>query len=316
MYRKIVITGGNGFLGKSLTNYFAPTCEEIVIVSRQPVPTSSKIKWAKWDGKTLGEWSRSFEGADAVINLAGKNVDCRYTEKNKKDIVDSRVNSTKAVGDSIRKCVSHPKVWINASSATIYNGSHEKLMTELNGDIGNDFSMDVCKKWEETFNSFDNLPLRQVILRTSIVLGWDGPALRALATLVKFGLGGQQGDGKQFCSWIHIEDFCRATEWLIQNNNASGAYNITAPVPLPNSEFMRTLRAKMKMPFGLPAPKWLLELGAVVIRTETELVLKSRKVYPKRLLDEGFIFYHENLEDALSALIKSIPIAIGTESAE
>ncbi len=304
MYKKIVITGGNGFLGKTLTKYFAPNCKEIVVIARKVVPTSSNITWVEWDGKTLGEWSKSFEGADAVINLAGKNVDCRYTDKNKKQILESRLNSTNVVGEAIRKCSNRPKVWLNASSATIYVDSRDRLMTEANGVIGDDFSMTVCKRWEEVFNSFKDLAIRQVALRTSIVLGWEGAALPALATLAKFGLGGKQGDGKQYCSWIHIDDFCRATDWLIQNEKASGPYNITAPAPLPNEEFMKILREALRVPMGVPAPGWLPELGAVIIRTETELVLKSRKVYPKRLLDEGFIFINPDLHVAMNSLVK------------
>jgi uncharacterized protein (TIGR01777 family) len=302
MFKKIVITGGNGFLGRALTSHFSKNTDEVIVVSRKPVPTTSKIKWQKWDGANPGDWSKSFEGADAVINLAGKNVDCRYTENNKREIINSRLKSTKAVGEAIQNCANPPSVWLNASSATIYVNSFDKLMTESNGEIGDDFSMTVCKKWEEEFNSFETLPIRRIASRTSIVLGWDGAALPALKSLVKFGLGGQQGDGKQFCSWIHIEDFCRAVEWLLQNEKATGPYNVTAPVPLPNKDFMKVLSEKLHMPFGLPSPKWLLELGAFIIRTETELVLKSRKVYPKRLLDEGFIFLHEDLDHALNAL--------------
>ena len=300
--RKIVITGGNGFLGRALTEYFAKIADEIVIVSRKPVPTSSKIKWEKWDGENLGEWTKSFEAADAVINLAGKNVDCRYNEKNKKAILDSRLNSTQVIGNAIQNCVTPPKVWLNSSSATIYVASFEKLMTEASGAVGDDFSMTVCKRWEQVLNSFETRLTRKIAMRTSIVLGWDGAALPALKNLAKFGLGGHQGDGKQFCSWIHVQDFCRAVEWLIQNDRATGAYNVTAPTPLTNKEFMQLLRNSLRIPFGLSSPRWLLELGALVIRTETELVLKSRKVYPKRLLDEGFIFRHGDLSSALEDL--------------
>ncbi len=305
MLAKIVITGGNGFLGQSLVKYFSPIAERIVVIARRPVPVSSKITWIAWDGQTKGEWTRSLEDADAVINLAGKNVNCRYTEKNKQAIFYSRLKSTEVIGEAIASCKTPPKVWLNASSATIYVASYDKLMTEAHGEIGDDFSMTVCKRWEETFNSSNTPGTRKVVLRTSIVLGWDGAALPALRNLVRFGLGGRQGDGRQFCSWIHIDDFCRSIEWLIQNEKASGAYNITAPVPLTNDEFMKLLRRKLGAPLALPSPAWLLELGALFIRTETELVLKSRKVYPKRLLDQGFTFRYETLNQALDALINA-----------
>jgi uncharacterized protein len=293
MLKKIVITGGNGFLGKSLTQYFSDIADKVVVVSRKPVPTSSKVEWLKWGGKALGPWCTALERADAVINLAGKNVNCRYTAKNKKEILDSRLDSTRVIGEAVLRCKLPPKAWLNSSSATIYVDSRDRLMTEANGEIGDDFSMTVCKMWESTFNSFITPNTRKIALRTSIVLGLEGAALPALINLVKFGLGGHQGDGMQYCSWIHINDFCRAVEWLVRNESANGQYNVTAPEPLPNKKFMNLLRQTFGLPFGLPSPAWLLELGAVVIRTETELVLKSRKVYPKRLLDEGFVFEYE-----------------------
>lgn len=325
MINKIVITGGNGFLGRSLARYFQQKGTHVVVVSRSAAGLSEETHWQKWDGKNFGLWAAALEGADAVINLAGKNVDCRYTEKNKAEILNSRLDSTKAVGDAIARYRKRPKVWINASSATIYEGSLVKLMTEANGDIGNDFSMTVCKAWESAFNSFTHLNVRQVSMRISIVLGMEGAALPALTNLAKFGLGGAQGNGEQFCSWIHINDFCRAVEWLINNDSAKGAYNLTAPTSLPNKEFMKTLGAMLEKPFGMPTPQWLLELGAFFLRTETELVLKSRNVYPKRLLEEGFDFEFKTLAPALNNLLKekhceshslamAIPMAIGTKS--
>jgi uncharacterized protein len=302
IYKKIVIIGGNGFLGRSLTKYFLHKAAAIVIISRRPVETSKTVKWQAWDGARVGDWEQVLENADAVINLAGKNVDCRYTEKNKNEILDSRLQSTQMIGEAIRRSQAPPAIWINASSATIYNASFDKLMTETSGDIGDDFSMTVCKRWEEMANSFSDLQTRRLIMRISIVLGWDGAALPALNRLVKFGLGGKQGSGKQLCSWIHVDDFCRAVEWLIQNPSAEGTYNLTAPVPLTNVEFMRTLRTSLNSSFGLPCPEWLLTFGAFFIRTEPELVLKSRNVYPKRLLDEGFVFQYQDLEQAMEDL--------------
>lgn len=299
----IMIFGGNGFLGTSLSNYFQKSGHKVIIVSRKPVPTSGLVAWRAWDGKTAGEWTTDLDKTDVVINLAGKNVDCRYTEKNKAAIYSSRLDSTKTIGEAIRRCQHPPKVWLNASSATIYKASYDRLMTEQHGDIGDDFSMDVCKRWEATVNEFNDVPTRRVLMRISIVLGWDGAALPALANLVRYRIGGHQGDGRQMCSWIHINDFCRAVDWLINNGNG-GAYNVTAPIPIPNRQFMCTLRKNLGVSFGLPSPKWLLELGAFFLRTETELVLKSRKVYPKRLLDEGFIFKYETLESALADLVR------------
>jgi uncharacterized protein len=305
MYKRIVIAGGNGFLGTSLAKHFQNKSESIIIVSRTPIQPFGNISWQKWDGETIGDWAKVVNGADVLINLAGKNVDCRYTEENKKSIYDSRLKSTHVVGEAVQACSTPPKVWLNASSATIYNDSREKLMSETNGDIGDDFSMDVCKQWEATFNKFNSPDFRQITMRISIVLGWDGAALPALRNLVRFGLGGSQGNGTQYCSWIHVNDFCRAVEWLIANTSASGVYNVTAPAPLPNKDFMSTLRKAMHMPFGLNSPKWMLEFGAFFLRTETELVLKSRKVYPKRLLDEGFVFEFPELHNAAAELCHS-----------
>lgn len=299
MYKKIVIAGGNGFLGQGLARYFKEKSNEIIIISRTQAATDQNIKWAPWDGLQFGPWATHLEDADVLINLAGKSVDCRYTKKNKQKILDSRLLSTRVLGEAVKNCKHPPKVWINASSATIYNASFDKLMTESAGTIGSDFSMTVCKRWEEVFNSFAGIPTRQILIRTSIVLGRSGGALPVLAKLVKLGMGGHQGNGKQFVSWIHISDFCRAIDWLVKNRNATGVYNVSAPAPLMNKEFMMALRTSLKKSWGLPAPKWLLEIGAFIIRTQTELVLKSRKVYPERLLTEGFRFQYGTLKAAM-----------------
>jgi uncharacterized protein (TIGR01777 family) len=302
MISKIVIAGANGFLGTSLAQYFRSKAATIVMIARRAGKPDKNIRWVTWNGETIGDWATELDGAEVLINLAGKNVNCRYTAKNKKEIYDSRLRSTAVLGQAIARCANAPKVWINASSATIYEASFDKLMTEENGVIGHDFSMDVCKQWEAAFNQVALPKTRKILLRTSIVLGEKSAALPALTNLARFGLGGKQGDGKQFVSWIHIRDFCRAVEWLVDVHTASGAYNITAPHPITNDEFMRTLREVMHISFGLNAPRWMLGIGSWIIRTETELVLKSRKVYPKRLLDEGFLFEFPKVNNALQEL--------------
>jgi uncharacterized protein (TIGR01777 family) len=304
MINKIVIAGGNGFLGSALTSYFKEKANQVILLARNKVEVSGKVSWMAWDGSTIGEWATALENADVVINLAGKNVNCRYTDKNKKLIYDSRLNSTSILGEAIKLCKQPPAVWINSSSATIYRDSYDKFMTEANGEIGDDFSMDVCNKWEAAFNEMKIPGVRKIILRTSIVLGHGGGAMPALKTLVRLGLGGKQGSGKQYVSWIHQKDFCSAVEHVLNSRHAEGIYNVTAPNPLPNNYFMKALRTAMNIPAGIFAPQLILALGAIFIRTETELILKSRKVFPKRLLDEGFVFEFNEAKDALEDLCR------------
>jgi uncharacterized protein (TIGR01777 family) len=223
---------------------------------------------------------------------------------NKNEIYTSRLDSTSALGNAILQCKKPPAIWINSSSATIYEASFDSDMTETTGIIGNDFSMDVCKKWEATFNSFNTPVTRKIIIRTSIVLGKDGGAMMPLKNLVKFGLGGMQGNGKQFVSWIHEQDFCRAIEWLCENEKASGVYNVVSPTTARNEDFMKCLRKSLHAGWGIPAPGFILSVGAVLIGTEPELILKSRKVYPQRLLNEGFVFEFSDLKEALNHLCR------------
>jgi uncharacterized protein len=303
MLNKIILAGGSGYLGLSLAKYFKSKARQIVILSRSK-PTNTHAAWVQWDGKSNGPWVAELENADAVINLAGRSVNCRYTNKNKKAILNSRIDSTRALGEAISKCKNPPGLWINSSSATIYRGSYEKLMTEINGEIGDDFSMNVCKQWEACFNSFEMRATRKVTFRTAVVLGTAGGALPVLMRLAKFGLGGKQGDGKQYFSWIHERDFCRVAEFIINDRHAEGIYNVSAPAPIPNSEFMHLLRDACMAPFAIDQPTWLLSLGAIFIRTETELLLKSRKVYPERLLKENFVFEFTDAKAAFEDLCR------------
>ncbi|KPH15350.1 TIGR01777 family oxidoreductase [Chryseobacterium sp. ERMR1:04] len=296
---KIIIAAGTGFLGKNLEQYFTEKGNQVYILTRSP----KRENEIYWDAKNLGEWKNILESTDVLINLTGKSVDCRYTEKNKKEIYSSRIDSTKILQQAIDQCINTPKVWLNASSATIYTHSETQLNTEENGIIGDDFSMNICKSWEKEFFTAKNENLRKVALRTSIVLGNNGGAFPKLKLITKLGLGGKQGRGNQNVSWIHIDDFCKAVECIISHENISGPINITAPNPLSNEQFMKELRKEMKVPFGLNAPVWQLELASLFLKTETELLLKSRNVYPEKLIKNGFQFSYPTVESAFNNLI-------------
>lgn len=295
---KIVIAGGSGFLGRALQQYFATQSQELILLNRNPRAANE----IAWDGKNQGDWSSVIDGADVLINLAGKSVDCRYTEANKAAIVSSRIDSTKALQEAVNRAGHKPAVWINASSATIYIHAETRQMNEYTGTIGDDFSMNVCKDWEGAFFKENNAGTRKVAIRTSIVLGNEGGAYPKLKRLTQVFLGGSQGNGRQMMSWIHIHDFCRAVEHIINDREIDGPVNVTAPEPIPNKEFMRLLRNKYHRPFGLSQNRLLLELGAIFLRTEAELLLKSRNVYPEKLMLQGFRFEYPTIGQALQQL--------------
>jgi len=296
----IIIAGGNGFLGNALTTHFLSRNQPVILLNR----TSTSLRHPLlteviWDGKTLDTtWCAVLENAKALINLCGKSVDCRYTENNKKLILESRLGTTALLSQAIAQCKQPPAVWLNSSSATIYNGSYTAFQTEASTDIGNDFSMTVCKEWEAVVNN-SKAPIRKILFRSAIVLGYSGGALRPLQNLVRAGLGGRQGNGKQYFSWMHERDFCRAIDFLISQDHLHGVINLCSPNPITNDTFMSTLRAVMQARIGLPLSKPVLQLGAFLIRTETELILKSRKVYPQRLADNKFVFEFPDLKSAL-----------------
>ncbi|GAA0891759.1 TIGR01777 family oxidoreductase [Fulvivirga kasyanovii] len=301
--KKIVIAGGSGFLGTCLASFYSRKGYEISILSRRHTIDHGNIAYYKWDAKNPGLWTDALEGADAIINLNGKSVDCRYTEKNKQLIYDTRIDATLAIGNAIVHCKQPPKVWLNAASATIYRHSLDKDMTETDGETGTGFSVDVCKKWEAAFNHF-NLPMtRKITLRTGIVLGRSGGPLLPLRNLAKMGMGGKQGSGKQYFSWLHENDFVHIVDFLINNRTSCGIYNVTSPSVITNAQLMRVLRDAVGMPLGIPLTKPVLELGAWLIGTETELILKSRKVIPERLLSEGYKFYFEHINAAIKDLM-------------
>lgn len=299
--KRIVIPGGTGFLGSMLTEHLAARGYEIVVLTRSPGPSTVTVRQVVWDGASLGAWAQELEGATAVINLAGRSVNCRYNESNRRAIYASRLRSTAVIGVAIAACRRPPHVWLNSSSATIYRDARDRPMDETTGEIGAGFSVDVCQKWEQAFAEAATPHTRKVALRTAIVFGHGrGGPFEAFHRLVRYGLGGKQGDGTQYVSWIHSEDFARAITWLLAHESLSGVFNLAALQPLPNHEFMHAFRQACHQPIGLPATKWMLELGAFFLRTETELLLKSRRVVPRRLLESGFQF---NFSDWHSAVI-------------
>lgn len=295
MEKKVVIAGGTGFIGQYLEQRFTENGYKVLIVSRG----ANHIQWN--DEKALIE---ALNNADLLINLAGKSVDCRYNEKNKKEILLSRTETTKALGNAIAKCKKAPALWINSSTATIYRHAKDRPMTEEGGEIGKGFSVDVATSWEQTFFSFKLPKTRQVALRIAIVLGKSGGVMKPFMNLVRFGLGGKQGSGNQMFSWIHIEDLYQIILFLEKHKELSGVYNCAAPNPITNKTFMQTLRRVMQVPFGLPSPTWLLKVGAVVIKTETELILKSRWVLPEKLLKAGYVFKYSKIEEALKNIVE------------
>ena len=318
--KKIIIAGGTGFIGRSVAEYFAPN-NQVVILTRNTTSTNnnnafaafnlaeayaSNIRLVQWNGKDVGEWSAEMNNASLVINLSGKSVNCRYNKKNKQEIIDSRVQSTKAIGDAIKQAKTPPKLWINAASATIYRNATDRPQDEFTGEIHNDFSVQVCKLWEQTFFETATPATRKIVFRTAITLG-NGGVMVPYLNLLKFGLGGSQGNGKQMYSWVHIMDVCKAIEFVFGNEEAQGVYNLSAPNPVTNQEFMQTLRKATGTFFGLPAYTWMLKIGAAIIGTETELILKSRWVLPARLLQEGFQFEYPYLKEALENIIKNVP---------
>ncbi len=307
--RKLILAGGSGFLGRTLARWFAPETTEVVILTRHPHQAIPPTRTVAWNGRELGAWCGELEGATAVINLAGRSVNCRYHARNRRQMLASRIDSTTILGKAICRCKDPPSVWLNSSTATIYRHTYGDAHDE-HGEIGatpeakDAFSIEIATAWERAFREAGPLPAtRQVVLRTAMVLGTEkGGVYEVLRRLVRLRLGGRMGSGRQFVSWIHAEDFCRAIAWLIDQPTSEGVYNLAAPLPETNADTMRAIRESEGIAIGLPATTWMLEIGAFLLRTETELILKSRRVVPTRLLDEGFPFHYPTLPEALAHL--------------
>lgn len=357
--KKIIITGGTGYIAQALARYFGRE-NHVVLLSRQSVNGHNNnydknlvksadgynITYWRWDGRHVEKhWAKDIDGADIVINLAGKTVNCRYNWKRMQEIIESRTDATRTIGEAIRQAAVPPKLWINAASATIYRNATDGPQDEIAGTISEkkndnmpysaidslrrsvkrrtvawrygksseqyaslekDFSVQVCRAWEKSFAEQRTPFTRKVALRMAIVLG-NGGVIVPFFNLLKFGLGGRQGNGKQMFSWVHIEDVCRSIAWCYENTVVEGTYNCAAPEPVSNDQLMRIMRQTTGNKIGLPAYTWMLEMGAALIGTETELILKSRWVLPAKFLQAGFRFKYEKVEDAINEVVKSTP---------
>jgi len=299
---RAVIAGGSGFLGNCLGDHLKEAGFEVVVLTRQEPAQHNGMRFVHWDGRTLGKWAAELEGADILVNLCGRSVDCRYTEANKKQIYQSRLAPTRVLGLCMLGLKCPPKVWINAASATIYRHAEDHPMTEQCGELGVGFSVDVCQQWERMFFSFRLPGVRKVAIRTGIVLGTEGSALQPLVQLTRLGLGGPHGKGTQMFTWLHYTDFCRAVHFIAEHPELEGAVNLCSPRPVPNAVLMKTIRTALGVRLALPLPVWLLRLGAVLIQTETELVLKSRWVLPQALMVNGFTFNYPSITEAINHL--------------
>jgi uncharacterized protein len=309
---KIVIPGGSGQVGTLLARSFVADGHEVVVLSRRAGSAPWRI--VEWDAATVAGWSAEIDGTDIVINLAGRSVNCRYNAANRRQIKESRIRSTRAVGEAISQAARPPHLWLQVSTATIYAHRYDVPNDERTGILGGSergapdtwrFSIDVAKSWEQVANEVIVPQTRKVLLRLAMTMSPDrGGVFDTLLALVRRGLGGTSGDGRQYVSWIHDQDFLRAVYWLIDHADLEGPVNIASPDPLPNAQFMRTLRAAWGIGFGLPAAKWMLEVGAFFMRTETELVLKSRRVVPNRLLASGFAFRFPTWVEAAADLCR------------
>ena len=293
--KKVIIAGGTGFIGTCLTSRFLEYGYDVIFISRLP-------DYVQWDENEL---THAFERVNVIINLAGKTINCSHTAKNRKAIIQTRVDTTTMIGNAIKNCKTPPELWINASATGIYQPSVEIPMTE-DSPVGNDFLAEVVKKWESAFFNFKLPHTRQVALRTSMVLGENGGALEPLTKLTKLGLGGKQASGKQMISWIHEEDYFNIILFILQNPTLSGVINCTSPEPVSNKVFMKTMRQVLNIRVGIPAPAIVIRLISKLIGKESKLILNSSNVQPKRLLEAGFTFTFAEIDSALTDVLNKL----------
>ena len=297
----VVLAGGSGFLGRALAGELTRAGYEVLVLSRRPRAAAGRVWEARWDGRSVGGWARLLEGAEAVVNLSGRSVNCRYTRRNRREIVESRVRSVEALGRAMRACATPPKVFVQVASLAVYGDAGRRLCCE-DAPAGRGFSAETCLAWERAFDRLELPATRKVLLRTGLVLGRGGGALGTLAPLARCYLGGTVGDGRQYVSWLHAKDFARLVLWCLARDGAEGVYNATGPAPVTNAEFMCELRCALRRPWAPRIPAPLVRTASWLMRTEAELALHGRRAIPDRLVEEGFKFMYTNLEAALADL--------------
>jgi uncharacterized protein (TIGR01777 family) len=302
MNKRIILAGGSGFLGNALGEYFGTRDYEIIVLTRSQSKTTGQAQHITWDGQTLGEWASWFDEAEAVINLTGKSVNCRYTSSNRQEIIASRINSVNVITQAIQQCRTPPNVWVQAGSLAIYGDTGDRICDEA-APHGQGFPVETCELWEQAFNASELPNIRKVLLRTGFALGRNGGALKPLTDLTKLFLGGTAGTGRQYISWLHMEDLNRMFEWSVERPDVEGIFNATGPNPVTNAQFMRTLRHVMHRPWSPPIPNFAVRFGSLLMQTEADLVLKGRRCLPQRLVEKGFAFKYSELANALRDLV-------------
>jgi uncharacterized protein len=304
MKPRIVLAGGSGFIGQSLSPFLISKNYEVIVLTRTESDHRGAVRNVHWDGKTLDDWIEFVNGAPAVVNLTGRSINCRHTPENRREIIDSRVDSVRVLGQAIARCAQPPKVFVQIAGVGIYGDKGERICDE-NTAPGNDFVTKVCEKWETAFESVEVPATRKVLLRLGVVLGPNGGFLGLLGRLTRWFLGGQVGNGRQYLSWIHITDLSRMILASIENRELTGVFNATSPNPVTNAEFMRELRRALHRPWSPPIPELAARIGSWLMRTESSLALVSQRCIPRRFLEHGFNFEFPELRSALANIFPS-----------
>ena len=299
---RIVIAGGSGFIGSALSEHFRRQGRDVVVLTRNARARENGVREVAWNGRSFGPWAKELDGAAAIINLTGKSINCRHTDENRREIIASRVVSVRAIADAIGASAKPVPVWIQAGAVGIYGDAGDALCDE-SAPHGNDFMADVCEQWEAAFRAALTPETRRVVLRFGVVLGREGGALPMLASLARWGLGGSVGNGRQYISWIHLDDLIALVERALGAPEMTGPYNAANHVPTKNAAFMERLRHVLHRPWSPPVPEFAVTIGSYIIGTEPSVALHGQRCVPRRLDEERFVFAHESLEETMKGLL-------------